>query len=60
MMTKPKTAFAAAIFAGAAICMSALAAERPETLAFPFRESITSGGTYAAGETLGTNFVVSG
>jgi len=60
MMTKPKIAFAAAIFAGAAICMSALAAERPETLAFPFRESITSGGTYAAGETLGTNFVVSG
>jgi len=60
MMTKPKIAFAAAIFAGAAICMSAFAAERPETLAFPFRESITSGGTYAAGETLGTNFVVSG
>ena len=33
---------------------------RPELLAFPFRESVSAGGTYAAGSTVGTNFVVSG
>lgn len=60
MTTKRKIAFATAACAVAWIWMSAQAAERPETLAFPFRESVTSGGTYAAGETVGTNFVVSG
>ena len=46
---------------GAGLAMSAAhAADRPELLAFPFRESVSEGGTYAAGSTAGTNFVVSG
>lgn len=39
---------------------TALAADRPELLAFPFRESVAAGGAYTAGSTVGTNFVVSG
>ncbi len=47
------------IAAGAALS-AALAADRPELLAFPFRESVAAGGAYTAGSTVGTNFVVSG
>ena len=54
MKAKLKTVLAAAFVASAAF------ADRPELLAFPFREGVTSGGTYAAGSTVGTNFVVSG
>ena len=39
--------------------LAAAAAERPELTAFPFKESVTSGGTYAA-TSEGTDFVVSG
>ncbi|MBQ7667621.1 MAG: hypothetical protein IJS46_06470, partial [Kiritimatiellae bacterium] len=51
---------AAALTALIASAVSATASGRPETAAFPFRESIAAGGTYAAGSTAGTNFVVSG
>jgi len=63
MMSKFKTALVSAACIGAGICTSALGGDlekRPELLAFPFRESVTAGGTFAAGETVGTNFVVSG
>jgi hypothetical protein len=33
---------------------------RPETDAFPFRVAVSSGGTYASGSGVGTNYVVSG
>ena len=56
MMEKLKVAFATAL----CVSVSAFAVDRPETMAFPFRESVTAGGTYAAGSSVGTNFVVTG
>ena len=52
---KPILLFALAALAGA----PAGAADRPELLAFPFREAVTAAGTYEA-TTVGTNFVLSG
>ena len=46
--------------AGVIVSTTALAAERPELLAYPFKTSVTEGGTYANGGTVGTDFVVSG
>ena len=46
--------------AGVIVSTTALAAERPELLAYPFKTSVTEGGMYANGGTVGTDFVVSG
>ena len=42
------------------LCTVAFAASRPELRAYPFKTSVTAGGTYANGSTVGTDFVVSG
>ena len=46
--------------AGVIVSTTALAAERPELLAYPFKTSVTEGGTYANGSAVGTDFVISG
>ena len=46
--------------AGVIVSTTAFAAERPELRAYPFKTSVTEGGTYANGSTVGTDFVVSG
>lgn len=43
-----------------AICLSAIAAERPELTAYPYKTTVTNGGTYANESAVGTDFVVSG
>ncbi len=43
-----------------AICLSAIAAERPELTAYPYKATVTNGGTYANESAVGTDFVVSG
>ena len=43
-----------------AICLFAIAAERPELIAYPYKTAVTSGGTYANESAVGTDFVVSG
>ena len=58
---KLKTAFAAAVCIGTLTSVAGdILAGRPELMSFPFRESVTAGGTYVAGSTVGTNFVVTG
>ena len=46
--------------AGVIVSTTAFAAERPELLAYPFKTSVTEGGTYANGSAVGTDFVISG
>ena len=46
--------------AGVIVSTTAFAVERPELRAYPFKTSVTEGGTYANGSTVGTDFVVSG
>ena len=48
-----------ALSCGAGIAAAALAADRPELAAFPFKEEVTASGAYAA-STVGTNFVLTG
>ena len=48
------------LFLAAGIGLAAHAAERPETKAYPFKTSVTAGGTYANGGAMGTDYVVSG
>jgi len=43
-----------------AACLAAKATERPELTAYPYKTAVTSGGTYANGSTVGTDYVVSG
>lgn len=51
---------AAGIYFATVLCTVAFAASRPELRAYPFKTSVTAGGTYANGSTVGTDFVVSG
>lgn len=46
--------------AGVIVSTTAFAVERPELRAYPYKTSVTEGGTYANGSTVGTDFVVSG
>lgn len=46
--------------AGVIVSTTAFAAERPELRAYPYKTSVTEGGTYANGSTVGTDFVISG
>ena len=46
--------------AGVIVSTTAFAVERPELRAYPYKTSVTEGGTYANGGTVGTDFVVSG
>ncbi len=48
------------LFLAAGIGLAAHAVDRPETKACPFKTSVTAGGTYANGNALGTDYVVSG
>ena len=45
---------------GAIVPKAVFAAERPELTAYPYKTSVTAGGTYANGSAVGTDFVVSG
>ena len=55
-----KAAKAIALVISVAACFAATAAGRPELAAYPYKTAVTSGGTYANGNTVGTDFVVSG
>lgn len=46
--------------AGVIVSTTAFAVERPELRAYPYKTSVTEGGTYANESTVGTDFVVSG
>ncbi len=48
------------LYLSAVLGLTVCAADRPEAKAFPFKTSVTAGGTYANGSTVGTDFVVSG
>ncbi len=58
-MTRQKSILLLALAALGGASAPASAADRPERLAFPFREAVSAAGTYEAA-TVGTNFVVSG
>ena len=55
-----KKAKAIVLVISGAACLAAAAAGRPELAAYPYKTVVTSGGTYANGSTVGTDFVVSG
>ena len=57
---KVKSVQAATFVLLGAWCLFVSAAERPERAVYPFKTAITSGGTYRNGDTVGTDFVVSG
>ncbi len=48
------------LFLAAGIGLAVSAADRPELLAYSFKTSVTAGGTYANGNAVGTDYVVSG
>ena len=48
------------LYLSTALGLTVCAVDRPETKAYPYKTSVTAGGTYANGGTVGTDYVVSG